>query len=316
MSQTKLILSGSIAIDRIMSFNGRFTDKIQPDKLDVLSVSILIDELEIAHGGIGANISRAAVQLGMKPILLGAVGPDGKEYLQELQAVGIDTAHVHRSKRPTAMFSVITDLDHNQVGGFYPGAMSDSASVSLKPWQGKDAIVCISAHDPEAMCRQVQECKRYGLRLFYDPGQQANNLSGEDLSAGCDVAEIVVVNDYELGQLIKKIGKSADQLEQSAQLFITTHSKDGSTLAGTSVKKQDIPAAKPDKVVDPTGAGDMYRVGLLYGLINNWELVDCARLGSVIASFNVESPLPVPTLSRDAIVTRYKQTFDKEITLP
>src|SRR5512146_1758383 len=161
-SKPQLIVCGSIAIDRIMNFSGRYRELVKPDKLHVLSLSVLLDKLEDTPGGIGANIAANLARLGEKPVLLGSAGQDAKSYMEELSGLGIDTSHVHFSRLATASFNVITDSEDSQVGGFYQGAMSDSDSLSLKPWQGQNALAVIAAHNPAAMNRQVRECQQYG----------------------------------------------------------------------------------------------------------------------------------------------------------
>ncbi len=179
----KIIVCGSIAIDRIMNFSGRYRDLIKPDKLHVISLSTLLDKLEDTRGGIGANIASNLALLGEQPVLLGSVGADARNYVTSLAELGVDTSYIYFSQLPTASFNVITDSEDSQVGGFYPGAMADSRSLSFKPWQGKNVVVMISAHDPAAMNRQVKECQLYKLRLVYDPGQQVSSDS-TDLQAG------------------------------------------------------------------------------------------------------------------------------------
>src|SRR5262249_55786672 len=148
------------------------------------------DSLVDAHGGVGANIVYSLALLGEKPVLLGSVGKDGLLYMEKLASAGVDITHVHESNLPTASFTVITDSDQNQVGGFYPGAMFDSDNLDLKPWKDENPIIVVAPHDPKAMKRQVAECKKWKLRLLYDIGQQVSNLPGEDMREGINAAEI------------------------------------------------------------------------------------------------------------------------------
>lgn len=317
MSQsTQLIISGSIAVDRIMNFSGRYKELIHPDKLHVLSVSVLLDKLEQTEGGTGANIAYNAALLGDQPILLGSVGPDAGAYLEKLAAAGVNTEFVHRSDLPTASFNGLTDADNNQVGGFYPGAMSDAASLTLENWADQDALVVIAAHDPAAMRAQVAECQSRGLRLLYDPGQQVSNLEGPDLAAGAAAAEILVVNDYELEVLSKKTGSSADQLKQATSLLITTLGENGSVIEGNRLPEPiKISVAKPAQVADPTGAGDAYRAGFLHGYLRQWELRTCGQLGATLASFIIEQHGTQHPISREEIMKRYHENFNEEIHL-
>jgi adenosine kinase len=314
MSHPTPIICGSIAIDRIMNFSGRYRDLIQPDKLHVLSLSVLVDSLEETPGGIGANIASCLAQLGERPVLLGAIGKEATEYVAELGKLGVDVTQVHHSRLPTASFSVMTDSDDNQVGGFYPGAMADAAKLSLAPWAGQDAFVVLGAHDPAAMRRQVEECQRHNLRLMYDPGQQVSSNPGQDLAAGVAAAEVLVVNDYELGVLCQRAGTTPAKLKASLPVMITTLGKDGSVVAGSQLAKPlTIGIAAPDKVADPTGAGDAYRAGFLYGYLRQWDLRICGQLGAVMASFIVERRGTQHQFSRTAIQERYRHNFNEEL---
>lgn len=315
MELTQLVICGSIALDRIMSFSGRYKDLIKPDKLDVLSISQLLSSLENSPGGIGANIAYSSALLGERPILLGSVGKDAREYLQKLSYVGVDTTHVHTSELPTSSFNVINDSDGNQVGGFYPGAMSDSDLVSMAPWNGKKALAVISAYDPSTMNRLVAECKNFVLPYVYDPGQQVANIE-TDVASGIESAEILCVNEYEFSLLCERLNKTAEQLKAQVPVIITTLGANGSIIEGGKLASPiTIAAAKPAQVVDPTGAGDAYRSGFLYGYLRQWELAECGRLGSVIASFIVEQSGTQIPLSKPAISQRFKETFNREVNI-
>jgi adenosine kinase len=316
MIGTQLIICGSIALDRIMNYGGTFRDVIHPDKLHVLSVSVLLDNIEQTRGGSGATIAYYAALLGNKPLLYDSAGEDAVTYLEKLSSLGVDTGSVHISKLPTASFNVMTDLEDNQIGGFYPGAMSDAADLSLEPWAKQDVLVCISAHDPAAMNSQIEECRRFGIRFVYDPGQQVSNVSGDDLTAGIEAAEILMVNDYEFEALCKKTGRSAADIKAKVPIVVTTYGKEGSVIEGARVDTAiKIDVARPNDVVDPTGAGDAYRAGFLHGYLRKWELRQCGQLGSVVASFAVEKHGTQQTVSQTAILNRYSQTYNQEITL-
>jgi adenosine kinase len=316
MPKTPLIISGSIAIDRIMNFKGRNQDLIHRKKMDALSISVFLDSMEVANGGVGANIAYSLALLGEKPILLGSAGSDAASYLGELKASGIDTKHVHISKLATASFNVMTDSEHNQIGGFYPGAMSDASSLTLEKWANQNAMLCLSAHDPEAMRMQVQQCKEFGLKLLYDPGQQVNNVSGDDLKAGVLAAEIVIINEYEHSLLCEKTGITPEKLRATIPLLIITHGSKGSLLDGSSLKKPfTVKAAYAPTYVDPTGAGDAYRAGFLYGYLRQWNIETCGNLGSVIASIIIEHYGTRYHFSRADVEARYEDAFGQSIAL-
>lgn len=315
MSKPQLIVCGSIAIDRIMNFSGRYRDLIKSDKLHALSLSVLLDKLDDSPGGIGANIAASLALLGEEPVLLGSAGRDAEAYVKELSKLGVDTSYVHFSHLPTASFNVITDSEDSQVGGFYQGAMSDSKSLSFKPWQGKDALAMIAAHNPEAMNRQVAECREYGLKLVYDPGQQVSDPA-TDLASGIEAAEILLANDYELSVLCQKLKTSPEALKAKLPLLITTLGRDGSVIDGQTVPKPlRIGIAKPKAMVDPTGAGDGYRAGFLYGYLRQWDLRVSGQLGAVIASFIVERHGTQVSFSKQDVIKRYQDNFNEEIKL-
>jgi adenosine kinase len=314
MSDTRLVISGSVAIDRVMNFSGQYRDLINADKLHVLSVSVLVDSYDQAQGGTGANIAHSLALLGDNPVLLGSVGKDADIYIERLGSEGVDTSKIHVSELATASFNVLTDSDGNQIGGFYPGAMSDAESLSFLGFKDSPALFCISAHDPAAMRRQVEECSANNLRLFYDPGQQVSNLPAEDLKAGALAAELLIVNDYEMGLLCKKTGLSQDDIFGSTDVVVITHGAEGSTISGRKLPEPvNIQSSSPMSVVDPTGAGDAYRAGFLYGYLRQWDVSQCGQLGSVVATFALEQHGPQAQISKPAVQSRYQQTYGEEI---
>ena len=287
---TPILVSGSIAIDRIMNFGGRYRDHINLKTLDSLSISIFLKELKDAYGGVGANIAYSLALLGDEPILIGSVGKDALIYMEKLARDGVNITHIYESDLPTASFNVITDADQNQVGGFYPGAMFDSGSLTFEPWKEKHPIVVVSPHDPKAMKRQVQECKDWKLRLCYDIGQQVSNLPGDEMRAGVEAAEVLILNEYEIGVLSEKTGLGVDEIKRTVPIVITTLGKKGSIIEGARVAKPiPVGVVKPLQVADPTGAGDAYRSGFLYGFARDWPLKASAQLGAVCGTYAIES---------------------------
>jgi adenosine kinase len=316
MATPQLVISGSIAIDRIMNFTGTYQDLIHHKKLDALSVSVFLDSMKVAEGGIGANICYSMALLGEQPILLGSVGEDAKSYVEALKNAGVNTNYVHISQLPTASFNVMTDSDNNQIGGFYPGAMSDAESLDLTPWSGSDTILCLSAHDPKAMRHQIEQCKELSIRLFYDPGQQVSNVGGDDLRAGVKAAEVLIVNEYEYSLLSEKTGLDAHEIETTVPLVIVTHGKDGSVFSGTSLTTPiQLHIAKTSHIVDPTGAGDAYRAGFLYGYLRKWDVTKCGQLGSVLASIIIEQYGTQYRFALSDVEQRYTASYDSVLAL-
>lgn len=315
MGKPQLVICGSVAIDRIMNFSGRYRDLIKPEKLHALSLSTLLDKLEDSRGGVGANIAANLAVLSDQPVLLASVGNDAKDYIADLEKLGIDVSKMHFSDLPTASFNVITDSEDSQVGGFFQGAMSDSDSLSLEPFRGEDMVVMVAANNPEAMNREVSQCQEFKMRLLYDPGQQVSD-SRVDLAAGVEVAEALFLNDYELGLLQQRINATPEEIKQRVPIIITTLGRDGSIIEGSSVDKPiHVGIAQPETIADPTGAGDAYRAGFLYGYLRQWELTKCGQLGATLASFIVERRGTQPWFKKADVIKRYKENFNGEIQL-
>lgn len=311
MGVRPIVLTGSIAIDRIMSFSGSYEDYLHAEKLDSVSVSIFLDSLRDTYGGVAANIAYTLSLLGNEPYLLGSVGPDAVEYMEKLARHGVNIAHIHESTLPTASFNVITDRDQNQVGGFYSGAMFDSDTLSLEPWRGQNALVVISPHDPKAMRKQIEEAREMNLSVCYDIGQQVSNAPAEDIRAGIEAAEMLFLNDYEFAVLCKRTGLEAHEITAQVPVVITTHGPDGSRIEGRDIEKPiEIGVVSASEVVDPTGAGDAYRAGLCYGYAHDWPLREAAQLGATCASFAIETlGTQTHTFDRESLTERYEKTF-------
>ncbi len=297
-----------------MNFGGRYREHIQPEKLDSLSISIFLNELKDAYGGVGANIAYSMALLGDQPILLGSVGKEAVVYMEKLAHDGVNIKYVFESELSTASFNVITDADQNQVGGFYPGAMFDSDSLSFETWKNDQPLVVVAPHDPKAMKRQVQEAKKWALRMMYDIGQQVSNLPGDEMAEGVKTAEILILNDYELTVLSKKTGLSIANIKKTVPIVITTLGKKGSIIEGAKVPKPiNVGVAQAKQVADPTGAGDAFRAGFLYGYARDWPLKTCAQLGAVLGTYAIEiMGTQSHTFTLDEVKNRYKKTFGED----
>lgn len=286
----KIILSGSLSIDQIMNFDGLYEELIQPEKLHALSIAPLVQNFKRSRGGIAGNIAYSLALLGEKPVLYSSIGQESRVYMDDLAKLGVNTSHVHYSDLPTATFSVLTDKNDCQVGGFYPGAMSDASSLTLEKFKDEDILMVISAHDPAQMTIQAEECLKYGKRMVYDVGQQSLVLSKEDILVGLEAAEVLIVNDYEMGLLVKKTSLTQAEIVQQVNVAVVTLGEKGSQIfeKQNQWKPQSVPACQVSQVVDPTGAGDAFRAGFLYGYVRQWPVQKCVQLGSVIGAYAVE----------------------------
>lgn len=312
----RIVLCGSLSIDQIMTFNGLYEELIQPEKLHVLSIAPLVQSLRRTPGGIAGNIAYSLALLGEKPVLYSAIGQESQSYMTDLAQMGVDTSLVHYSQIPTATFSVLTDKNDCQVGGFYPGAMSDSSSLTMKRFQDENVLVVISAHDPKQMVVQAKECQKYGIRMVFDIGQQVLALSGDEILIGLEAAEVLMVNDYEMGMIVKKTGLNEDEIRKKVKVCVETLGEKGSVMYSVKneYKAEKIQATLVKKPIDPTGAGDAFRAGFLYGYVRSWSLRKSAQLGSVAAAFVVEAHgTQEHSFSWKTIQDRYERQYAEKI---
>ena len=310
----KIAVTGSIATDHLMSFPGRFADQLIADQLDKVSLSFLVDELVLRRGGTAANIAFGMAQLGLRPVLLGAVGADFADYRSWLERHGVDCDSVHVSEvAHTARFVCTTDTDMCQIASFYAGAMSEARNIELHPVAqrlGGLDLVLVSANDPAAMIRHSGECRDRGYAFVADPSQQLARMDGADVLGLVEGADYLMTNEYEKSLLQSKAGLTDEQLLDRVKVRVTTLGKQGVEIAGREVGTIRVPIAREIQAVDPTGCGDAYRGGLLYGLAEGWSWDRAARLGSVMGAIKVESQGPqnhVP--DRAAIAARHRDAY-------
>ncbi|MCL4831726.1 MAG: carbohydrate kinase family protein [Caldilineaceae bacterium] len=284
-----IVVTGSIAYDYLMSFPGKFTDQIVPDKLARLSVSFLVDDMARHRGGVAPNIAYSMRLLGGDPIILGTVGQDFGDYRNWLEENGIRTDQiVVIPEKFTASFFVNTDIEQNQIASFYTGAMADSKNVSLASRGLTDAeLVIISPSDPAAMLNYAQECRTLGIPFAYDPSQQTARLSGEELRASIPGAAYLMVNDYELAVIQEKTGWDLARIRAEVDTLIVTEGEKGSVIyRGASETR--IPIAPPSHVAEPTGAGDAYRGGFFAALSAGLPVEVCGRVGALCSTYVLE----------------------------
>ncbi|MDD4985470.1 MAG: carbohydrate kinase family protein [Dehalococcoidales bacterium] len=283
-----IIVSGSLAYDRIMDFPEYFADHILPDKLHVLNVSFTVNGMVERLGGTAGNIAYALSLLGERPIVLAAVGRDYQRYFDWLAAKNIACDGIRIIEDEfTASAYITTDRADNQITGFNPGAMKYPSCFNFDRVNPKDSIVIIAPGNLEDMMNYPRSCKSRGIDYIFDPGQSLPMWNKKDLIGGIDGARILISNDYELEMIFNKTGLDRKTLLKKVETVITTLGEIGSRVC-TGCSEINIPAAKAREVLDPTGAGDAYRAGLIKGLIEGRSIEQCARMGGVCASFAVE----------------------------
>ncbi len=289
----QIAVTGSIATDHLMTFPGRFADSLVADKLDKVSLSFLVDDLEIRRGGVAANIAFGMGCLGLRPILVGAVGPDFADYRSWLERHRVDTASVHVSDvHQTARFVCTTDRDQNQIASFYPGAMSEARGIELKPVHdrvgGLDLVV-VGANDPEGMVRHTDECRQRGYPFAADPSQQLARMEGPEIRELVDGASLLFTNEYEAALTEAKTGWSSDEVLKRVDVRVTTLGKNGARIEREGESAVEVGCPEELMKADPTGVGDAFRAGFLAGVA--WDLSHerCAQVGSLVATYVIET---------------------------
>jgi adenosine kinase len=286
--KTQIIVCGSLAYDRIMVFPGYFSDHILPEKIHVLNVSFTVDGMQERFGGTAGNIAYALTLLGEKPLISSTIGHDYHAYFKWLGDNEISTGNIIIIENEfTASCYITTDRADNQITGFNPGAMKYSSSMNFDTLHPNETIVIISPGNLDDMINYPGLCKARGIDYIFDPGQSLPMLKSDDLIHAIDGCQILICNDYELDMITSKTGLRKADLMKLAKTIIVTRGELGS-IVSTPDAEINIPAVQPAMVVDPTGAGDSYRGGLISGLVHGMSIERCARMGSACASFAVE----------------------------
>ena len=283
----KIVVTGSIAFDYLMSFPGRFTEHFLPDHMDRVSLSFLVDTMEKRRGGCAPNIAYTLALLGERPFVMATAGEDFGEYRRWLDAAGVDTSLITQIHgKFCASFFCSTDANNNQIASFYTGAMADAGQLSFRTVRDC-GLAIISPNDPDAMVQYAEECRTLGIRHLFDPGQQCARMSGDQLRDGVIGATYVIVNDYELELLRQKTGLGEHEILEKSEALIVTRGEHGSSVLRRD-GRVDVPAVTPHRIADPTGVGDAYRGGLMKGLALGLPVDVSARLGSVAATYALE----------------------------
>jgi adenosine kinase len=285
MTKTALIC-GSIAFDKIMQYQGRFGETLLADQLHRVNVSFLVPTLRTEFGGCAVNIAYNLQMLGGEPLIMGAIGQDGGDYLERMKKQGLATNAIRSIDHAyTAQCFVTADLDNNQINAFHPGAMQFSHENNLADHLPL-RVAIISPDGRDGMIKHARDCAQQGLPFVFDPGQQLPMFSGEELLTFLDQASYLACNDYEFEMVMDRTGLALQDIAARLDALIVTRGEHGSDIyAGGEHHK--IPAVPASAVVDPTGCGDAYRAGLLYGIANGLDWPTTGRLASLLGSIKI-----------------------------
>ncbi len=312
-----LLVTGSIATDHLMSFPGRFADSLVVDQLDKIALSFLVEDLEVRRGGCAANISFGLGNLGLRPILVGAVGEDFVDYRSWLERHNVDCDSVHVSQtKHTARFVCTNDSTMAQIASFYAGAMSEAREIELAPVVervGGATYVLIGPNDPEGMLRHTAECRKRGYPFIADPSQQLAFGDGEMIKELIDGAAILFSNEYESALIQQKTGWSAEEVLAKVGTQVVTLGAEGVRVERTGQEPIVVAAVPEIAKVEPTGVGDAFRAGFLAALEWELSLERAAQLGCLLAVYVVEKVgTQEYTLHQQAFLERFADAYGEE----
>ncbi len=280
------IICGSLAIDTILTFEGNFADQILPDQIHKLNVSFYVPGMRREYGGCAGNIAFGLKQLGGEPMPMAAVGPDGREYLERFAQMGIDTSLIMvRPDNYTALCTIMTDKQNNQITGFHPGAMGE-AHLNVIPANSGAKLGIIAPDGRDAMWSHAQQFKAAGVPFIFDPGQQLPVFNGQEHAQLIEMADYVAVNDYEGAMLSERVGLSLADISRKVKGLVVTLGEQGCDV-WTHGEKTHVPPVQAKEVLDPTGCGDAFRAALLYGIERGWDLVRCCALGNKVGAIKI-----------------------------
>ena len=305
----RTLICGSIAYDTIMVFPGRFQEQILPHQLHILNVAFLVPDLRREYGGCAGNIAYNLKLLAGEPVIMATVGDDAAPYLQRLETLGLARDHVKSVAGSfTAQAFITTDLDDNQITAFHPGAMNHSHANHVAD-ATKIKLGIVAPDGREGMVQHARELHAAGIPFIFDPGQGMPMFNGEELMEFVRLADYVAVNDYEGEMLQERTGHTLEGLAREVKgLVVTLGAKGSLVFAGGRV--QEIPVVAATEVVDPTGCGDAYRAGLLYGLAHGFDWATTGGLASLLGSLKIATRGGQNhSFTRDEIETRFREVF-------
>jgi adenosine kinase len=303
------LICGSFAYDNIMVFQGHFRDHILPDKIHILNVSFLVPDMRREFGGCAGNIAFNLNMLGGEAVPMGTVGTDFLPYQHWLEERGIPTQHVTEVPGTlTAQAFITTDLDDNQITAFHPGAMS-FAQLNKIASAPEATLGIISPDGRDGMIEHAHQFAEAGIPFIFDPGQGMPMFDGEDLKRFIGQATWVAVNDYEWQLMQERTGFTPQDVAKQVKALIVTRGAEGSRVH-VGDKTIEIPTARPNEIKDPTGCGDAYRAGLLYGLMREWDWEVTGRVAALMGAIKIETAgTQNHSFTLDEFKARYKENF-------
>ncbi|TAK43696.1 MAG: carbohydrate kinase family protein [Betaproteobacteria bacterium] len=305
----RTLITGSIAYDTIMVFPDRFRNHLLADQLHILNVCFLTPEMRREYGGTAGNIGYNLKLLGGEPLLMATVGEDIQPYLERLERLGIGQEHLMRVPGQfTAQAFITTDLDDNQITAFHPGAMNFSHLNHITPRLGA-RLAIIGPDGKDGMLQHARECARHGVPFLFDPGQGLPMFSREELLEMVQLADYLAVNDYEGKLLEDKTGRTLAELARELKALVATLGAQGSVILAGG-ERHEIPCVPAEAVLDPTGCGDAYRAGLLYGLARGWDWPSAGRLAAVLGAAKIaQRGAQNHHFTREEIEARFRHAF-------
>ena len=308
-----ILVCGSIAYDTIMVFRDQFKNHILPDQIHILNVAFLVPDLRREYGGCAGNIAYSLKLLGEEPLVMATVGHDFEPYERRMEMLGLSRRHVRRlDDQFTAQAFITTDIDDNQITAFHPGAMSQSHRNRVAEADGV-RLAIVSPDGRQGMVEHARDLAHAKIPYVLDPGQGLPMFSGEDLMEMLAGARCLTVNDYEARLVEQKTGRSLADLSTGVEAVVVTRGPEGADVH-FSGQQIHVPAVKPDSLVDPTGCGDAFRAGLLYGMARGWDWRRSARLASLMGSIKIahrggQNHRP----SREEVAKRFREAFDETL---
>lgn len=311
-----ILVSGSLVYDNIMNFPDSFKNHILPDQVHILNVCFMVDRIERSWGGTGGNIAFGMKMLGADPILVSAVGSDGKDYINYLSRNGLRVDNILiDEKRLTASAYITTDADDNQISAFYNGPLDLAEKIELAAIKELVDLAIIAPTHKKVMIKHMLDARERGVKAVFDPGQQITAFSETELKQMISQSYFVIGNDYEIKLLQEKTGWDSKEILSNTKVLITTLGERGSVVTTSEGESVEIGSCPPRSFDDPTGAGDAYRAGFFVGYEMGYNWKTCGQMGAVMASYAIEEYGTQIKFTKEDFVARYEQAFKEKIAL-